>query len=269
MVLNDLNQIAKKFLNRKAYFTFRKFYFSYRRKKYRKYLNGDMYCPCCGNHITDFVNFEYKGDHYNPKMYQIHYKDTVCPICCSLPRQRIVASFVGKNLDLIKGKKVLFFAPSYAGEVCMKRYGVVYQSADLYQFADLQLDIQSTELDEESYDVILCNHILEHVPDYKRAIQEIYRILRKNGILEVSVPQFRNEKYTPTDMESKKENWNKYGQDDHLRIFGMDFENTLSEIGFGVTVVEGKDCDKEIGCRLGPAEYDIDRIYVCRKEDKV
>lgn len=265
MVLNDLNKVARKFLNKEMYFTFRRIYFFSRKIKYKKYLNGDMYCPCCGNHITGFIDFEYKGSHYNPQMYRTHYKDTVCPICCSLPRQRMVASFVEKNFDLIKGKKILFFAPSYAGEVCMKRYGAIYQSADLYQFADLRIDIQNTGISNEAIDVILCNHVLEHVPDYKLAIQEMYRILRKNGILELSVPQFQNKKYTPASIGNKKENWEKYGQEDHLRIFGMDIQDLLSEVGFHVTAIQGSECPKEIGSKLGPADYDIDCIYICVK----
>lgn len=224
-----------------------------------------MYCPCCGNNLRDFIDFEYKSSHYNPKIYINQYKKTICPVCCSLPRQRMVAAYIEKERDILKGKKILFFAPSYAGEICMRRLGLTYQSADLYQFADLKVDIQNICLPDESVEVILCNHVLEHVPEYRRAIQELYRILKSGGMLELSIPQFRGEKHTTSETRSEEDNWRLYGQADHLRIFGMDITDILMECGFTVTAIEGKEYAENMGCRLGPSEYDIDCIYICKK----
>ena len=121
------------------------------------------------------------------------------------------------------------------------------------------------DIPDESIEVILCNHVLEHVPEFKLAIQEMYRVLKKGGILELSVPQFPNQIYTAQDGHSKEENWKLYGQADHLRIFGLDIKDTLTECGFTVTPVWGNECEEAAGCRIGPADYDIDCIYVCEK----
>lgn len=265
MVLNNLNRYAKSIFNQKMYFLARKYYFAVRKKKYRKYIGGERYCPCCGNHITEFIDFEYRSNHYNHQMYEEHYKNTICPVCCSLPRQRVAASYIEKEFDYLRKKEILFFAPSYAGEVCMNRLGLTWQSADLYQFADRKIDIQNMDIPDESIEVILCNHVLEHVPEFKLAIQEMYRVLKKGGILELSVPQFPNQIYTAQDGHSKEENWKLYGQADHLRIFGLDIKDTLTECGFTVTPVWGNECEEAAGCRIGPADYDIDCIYVCEK----
>lgn len=267
MILNNLNRYARKILNKKMYFTVRRYYFSIRKIRYGKYLGekGTMYCPCCGNNITNFIDFEYKGKHYNPEMYFKNYKNTICPICCSLPRQRMVAAYIEQETNNLKGKKILFFAPSYAGEICMKRLGITYQSADLYQFADLKIDIQNICIADEEMDAILCNHVLEHVLDYKLAIREMYRILKNGGMLELSVPQFRDKNCTPSKIRSEEENWKMYGQADHLRIFGMDIKEILTECGFEVTEIEGKDYTESMRCKTGPAKYDIDCIYICKK----
>ena len=265
MVLNNLNCFARKILNRKMYFEVRKFYFTVRKIAFRKLMGGDMYCPCCGNHIKNFINFKYKSNHYNPQLYIRHYKNTICPICCSLPRQRMVAVYINEMADSLKNKEILFFAPSYAGEICMKRLDLIYKSADLYQFADIKIDIQDICLPDASIDVILCNHVLEHVPKYKSAIQEMYRVLRVGGILELSVPQFKDGKYTLAEGRDGKENWEKYGQADHLRVFGSDIREILEENGFAVVTIEGKEYADNVGCKLGPADYDIDCIYICKK----
>ena len=70
----------------------------------------------------------------------------------------------------------------------MKRNGIAFTTADLYNPADLKLDIQNTDLADASYDVIICNHVLEHVDDFRKALAEFHRILAPGGLLLCSFP---------------------------------------------------------------------------------
>ncbi len=118
----------------------------------------------------------------------------------------------------------------------MNRNKVKYTSADLYSKADLKLDIQATGLPDESYDVIICNHVLEHVDDFRVALNEMYRILRKGESFICSFPMDPNVELLEENplVITEKERILKYGQNDHKRLFGMNADRFLSEAGFSV-----------------------------------
>ena len=88
----------------------------------------------------------------------------------------------------MKNKRMLYFAAEYSMMLWMKRNEIAFTTADLYNPADLKLDIQNTGLADASYDVIICNHVLEHVDDFRKALAELYRILAPGGLLLCSFP---------------------------------------------------------------------------------
>jgi predicted SAM-dependent methyltransferase len=150
-----------------------------------------------------------------------------------------------------------------------KRKGFKYITADLFdKTADLRIDIQNTHLKSDTYDFIACNHVLEHVPDFKKALKELCRILKPDGILEITVPldchlDATYENFSIINPEERKKY---FGQIDHCRIFGIDFNQYLLECGFNIKIINGDDCDLKIRPINGPSYYDYNKVFICTKK---
>ena len=226
-----------------------------------------LYCPCCGTKMKSFVSAEYlKENRFNQERYKNMRQDVICPVCRSLPRHRILASWCEKNKELLKGK-VLYFAPEHSMELWMKRNGVKYTTADLYRGADLKLDIQETGLKGESYDVVIANHVLEHIDDFRVALKEVRRILKPFGLFICSFPIDPRVEILDEDpnVKTDEERIYRFGQNDHKRVFGMKADQFLREAGFTVEIIDGGDYPEEILPVVGPADYDMNRLFCCRK----
>jgi SAM-dependent methyltransferase len=164
---------------------------------------------------------------------------------------------------------ILMFGAEISIQIWFQKNGYSYTTADLFdEDADVQVDIQKTPFPDERWLMIICNHVLEHVPDYQMALMELRRILKKDGILEITVPTDRTLKtvYEDPAIVSKEERIERFGQFDHVRIFGNDFEAILEKAGFFVEVLEGDKLPAIIGPAPGPAKYDDNRVYICRKK---
>ena len=112
-----------------------------------------------------------------------------------------------------------------------------YITADLESpLADLHFDVQNIPLEDEYVDVIICNHLLEHVEDDRRAMAELYRILKKGGWGIMLVPEDRSRAITFEDdtITDPEERTRIFGQYDHRRIYGRDYDKRLAEAGFRV-----------------------------------
>ena len=234
----------------------------------KQFDRDNVFCPCCGRTFCQFINFNYGRPHlYNAARFRSTYKNTVCPYCLSRPRHRIACHYFD---SAVIGENILMFGEEAAVKNYFDRKNCRYTTADLFdRTADLITDIQDTHLPDEQWDLIVCNHVLEHVPDYKKALRELGRILKKDGILEITVPADRNldTVYEDTAVTSEEDRISIFGQNDHWRIFGNDFEKILAEAGFAVETVDGDTLPVEIGGVTGPADYDDNRVYVCRKSE--
>ena len=112
-----------------------------------------------------------------------------------------------------------------------------YITSDLYSpLADVKADICALPFEDESFDVVLCNHVLEHIPDDTQAMRELYRVLKKGGWGIFQVPQEieRAETFADDSITDPKERARIFGQYDHVRIYGMDYFDKLRSIGFSV-----------------------------------
>lgn len=228
-------------------------------------------CPCCGMRFRSFT----AADFLNPKKYDMsRYRrtrqDVFCPVCRSMPRHRILAAWCDEHRESLRRAEILYFAPEYSMETWMKRNGVSRVTADLNGKADLLLDIQATGLPDESFDVIICNHVLEHVDDFRKAMKEVYRILRKGGTFICSFPMDPEVELIDEDPEARTEEERRlrFGQYDHKRVFGMKADRFLTEAGFTVKTVRGEDFPENILPATGPADYDINRLFFCGKTGK-
>lgn len=228
------------------------------------------YCPCCNTHVRDFEAGDYaeRPNRFNPARYENAKQEVRCPVCRALPRHRILASWCETQLPWLKSSKILYFAPEYSMTRWLKKNGVKYTTADLFAEADLKLDIQDTKLPDESYDVVVCNHVLEHVDDFRKALREMYRILRKDGKLICSFPMDPKVELLDEDpsVDTEAGRLARFGQNDHKRVFGMKADQFLQEAGFKVTPICGEDYPEEILPVVGPADYDMNRLFVCEKK---
>lgn len=235
------------------------------------------YCPCCGLQFSRFVDGGYRNhpDIFNTKRYEQINQDVICPVCHSLPRHRILAAWCEQNRNILKGKQILYFALEDGMLHWLKRNGIPVTSADLFAPAALKLDLERIDQTDNSWDIVFCNHVLEHVKEYKKALGELRRILKPGGKLICSFPIDENYKTVYEDVtladdmseEADRERIRRFGQRDHLRVFGLDSKQLLEEAGFVVSVIDGDTMTEEICPVVGPADYDSNKLFVCRKPD--
>ena len=234
-----------------------------------------IYCPCCDAKFVSFIDGGYQNhpDYFDSLRYISCRQDVLCPVCRSLPRHRVLAVWCQQNLASLKDKRILYFAPENGMDRWMKRKGIAVTTADLYNVADLKLDMDHIEQPSASWDIVLCNHVLEHVPDYKRALRELYRVLKPGGRLICSFPIDMRYETVQEDaalvgddsLQADRERIRKFGQKDHLRVFGRDSVKLLEESCFVVSVIDGDTMPAEIMPVVGPADYDSNKLFVGEK----
>ncbi|MFW9867186.1 MAG: class I SAM-dependent methyltransferase [Candidatus Thorarchaeota archaeon] len=202
----------------------------YTRIKLSYYSGKNLYCPCCENFFRKF----YPHGHA--------FRSTAkCPNCGSLERHRLLLLYLyNKTLFFSEKIRVLHFTPSYALERRFKKMANLdYITTALNNpRAMIRMDITNIKFPDENFDVILCYHILEHVKNDQRAMQELYRILKPNGWAIIQVPIDFNLKNTFEDpmIISAKDREYYYGHRNHLRRYGRDYIEKLERVGFAVKV---------------------------------
>ncbi|MDE1190688.1 MAG: methyltransferase domain-containing protein [Arachidicoccus sp.] len=238
--------------------------------KSKAYKGDEVYCPCCNKHFSHFADFKYSLELTNSKRFKDTYKNIDCPYCYSHPRHRIVCFSLNHIKEKLKKNNVtaLMIGAEYSIEKWFRDNQINFITTDLFdKTADIKADIQNMPFDNNSQSLIICNHVLEHVPNVKVALKELYRILSQDGILEISVPTDKSFSHTieNTGELSVNERIEKFGQIDHMRIFGNDVEEIIRSACFSVEIIDGEKLPENIVAKIGPANYDDNRIYVCRK----
>jgi len=174
-------------------------------------------------------------------------KNAACPHCFSLERQRLEFLYLNEHTDIFKvtggGEKykVLHFAPESSLENVLKKSPTVnYYSGDLNKNrAMYKVDITNICFGDSEFDYVICNHVLEHIPDEVKALSEIKRVLKHKGEVIITIPvspilETTLEEPTTTPEERLA----LYGQYDHVRLYGLDFSERLSKAGFEVKTFE-------------------------------
>ncbi len=194
-----------------------------------------------GNRYTDPID----GKSYRsflPYGYGKQRENVLAPGTLSLERHRLLWLFLNEKTSFFREPlKVLHFAPEqafYSRFRALKHLD--YTTTDLYSpLADVKADICDLPFEDNSYDVILCNHVLEHIPDDKKAMQELYRVMKPGGWGIFQIPQDLNREHTFEDdsITDPKERARIFGQYDHVRVYGRDYFDKLRAAGFKVTEV--------------------------------
>jgi hypothetical protein len=215
-------------------------------------LRGDAReCPCCGGRFRRMSRRRLSG------------WGGICPRCRSHPRHRAIALLLAR--DELPGRRLLHFAPEPLLDPVFARLpGVERVTADLHAPADLRLDISDMDLPDDSYDLILCSHVLEHVPNDREAMRELCQVLAPAGTVLVLVP-YRPDVTTYEDpaITTPVGRMVAFGQQDHVRIYGGDLPARLRDAGFEVedrTAGDLFDAATVARTELDPEEH----LFLCR-----
>jgi SAM-dependent methyltransferase len=185
-----------------------------------------------------------------------------CPSCGSLERHRQLALLLRQKAVIPVGASLLHFAPEVCVADILRKSASRYFTADLFRKdVDRNLNIESIDLPDGSFDCIVCSHVLEHVDD-KRSLAEIRRILTPAGVLVAMVPIVEGCDTTYEDEAICDELGRElhFGQNDHVRVYGKDFRERLHEAGFEFNEHTGAGAEAvKFGLLMG------DKIFVCRK----
>jgi predicted SAM-dependent methyltransferase len=206
-------------------------------------------CIVCNRKIYGFKPLSPVYEEMNKKFgspYSVYDAETInveeysCPRCGCSDRDRLYALFFKKALQPSKTNKVLDIAPSASLASFLKKYtNIIYRSADLYmKGVDDKVDLTNMHIYEDnSYDIFICSHVLEHVHDDKKAMQELYRVLKPGGWGIAMVPILLPVKEIDEDpsIVDINERWRRFGQDDHVRVYSKSgYIQRLKEAGFKV-----------------------------------
>lgn len=217
-------------------------------KKLIKVKSQSKYCPTCNTRINHFKPIEdeywkildqFQFIHSPFQFETLNWLEYYCENCKSNDRERLIALYFKMNSNLLAfDKNWLEIAPSNSfKQFIQTNHKGTYRTADLMmENVDDKVDIQDMFVyTENMFDLVLCSHVLEHIPDDNKAVKELYRVLKKDGVLVVLVPislaledTLENKDYT-----SVADKWKYYGQNDHLRMYSKNgFKQLLISNGF-------------------------------------
>lgn len=192
----------------------------------KRYLNkaiGKHYCPCCQSRVIAFEDWK-------------RFKGMKCPLCDSDRRHRSFMIFLEQYTTILSSgrKRLLHIAPeNWLKPHLIKNPALEYVTADLYR-KDVMLNIDITEipLPDDSFDVILCCHVMEHVINDMKAMKELCRVLTPDGIAILQVPVYPGKTIEDTSLADPAERERLFGLEDHFRKYGHDYKDRLEEAGF-------------------------------------
>jgi SAM-dependent methyltransferase len=197
-----------------------------------------------GNNFTDPID----GKSFRkmlPYGYGKQRENALSPSTLSLERHRLMWLFLRDETDFFtstKKLKTLHIAPEQCFlSIFKKQQNLEYVTSDLESpIADVKADICNLPFEDNSFDVIFCNHVLEHIPDDTKAMQELFRVMKKGGFGIFQVPQDlkRDITFEDNSITDKKERAKIFGQYDHVRVYGKDYFDRLREIGFKVNEID-------------------------------
>ena len=239
-----LNTIPRPILIRLSYFA---------RPVLACFLKGDQFTdPIDGKSFKSFLPYGYGKQRNN----------VLSPSTLSLERHRLLWLYLKNETNFFTApKKVLHFAPEQAFyKRFRKMEHLEYVTTDLNSpLADVKADICDLPFKDDEFDIILCNHVLEHIPDDTKAMQELYRVMKPGGYGIFQIPQdlSRTKTFEDDSITDKDERAKIFGQYDHVRIYGRDYFDKLRSIGFKV---------EEIDYTVNLSEQDVTRFCLAKGE---
>ena len=195
------------------------------------YKGDNVECPVCGKSFRKFLS--YGAD-------IVHRENVLCPNDLTLERHRLMWLYLKDYSDFFTAKdlKVLHIAPEQCFHSLFNKHANLdYLTADLESpIADMHFDLHEIPLEGNRFDVVFCNHVMEHVKDPIRCMKELLRVMKPGGWAIMQVPQdwSREETYEDPSITSPEEREKHFWQKDHVRLFGRDYPEWLKRAGFEV-----------------------------------
>lgn len=226
------------------------------------YVGRGCECPICGCRRRKFLPYGYVKSREN----------ALCPRCLSLERHRLLWLWMQRETDIADGNATLLHI---APEVSLirkflqiyKSYPERYVTADLESpLAKLHFDIREIPLPDESFDIVICNHIMEHIDDDMKAMREVQRVMKRGGwgVILSPIDYSRAETFEDDTITDPDERTRIFGQYDHRRIYGRDYADRLRAAGFEVE-------ETDYAATLTPEERKLyaiadDRLYIVNRD---
>ena len=201
-------------------------------------------CVFCNQAVEAWLPFRIRESDRSPFMKKLatigsNVERFWCPHCESIDRERHLLLFLDrlKIMERLRGGTVLHMAPEYRLRGYIESFNLGrYVRGDLSPTAEgvQQIDLQQIPYPDETFDLVICNHMLEHVDDAELALQEIHRVLKRGGRTICQTPYAARLSQTFADqrLQSTDDRLFFYGQEDHVRLFGMDMEQYFHAAGF-------------------------------------
>lgn len=246
-------------------------FFFIKKRILTKVLKGkNVECPICTKRFITFLPFGSKNKRAN----------ALCVSCLSLERHRLIWLYLTKETDLFQQRSEPIDLLHVAPEACFFKILKSYKSINYfpvdkfeegYQYPSGTKDMDITNIAEKDnrFDVILCNHVFEHILDDHKAMTEIYRVLRVGGwaILQVPIEYDLKTTYEDETIRSPEARQEAFGQVDHVRQYGLDYKDRLMNAGFKVSQIAYSESFSERDkFKFGLPKHR--NIYLCQKTGK-
>lgn len=197
-----------------------------------RFLGNTRFCPVCQSQLRIF------------KALSPTRLDAMCPVCRSQPRHRLIWLFFQRYTNLFdsNNKKMLHIAPEYCIQRRLTRIkNIDYLNADISKpSAMVKMDITDILYPDNTFDVIYCSHVLEHILDDRKAMRELYRVLTDKGwaVLQVPIINAKTTYEDPSITDPNARN-KAFGHPDHVRCYGgEDYKQRLIDAGFNVKCIK-------------------------------
>lgn len=195
---------------------------------------GELECPVCGHRAPQFKTAG----------AVVKRPNAICPACGAFERHRLIAWHFARRGLLRAGLRVLEVAPTPCLQRLVTGAGGEIVAIDTTPYhGAIQMDIEHMTFGDASFDAILCIHVLEHVADDRRAMRELFRVLKPGGWAVLMVPIRESMPATDEDpnVTDPTERLRRFGQADHVRYYGADYADRLRAAGFRVEITAPDD----------------------------
>lgn len=225
------------------------------------YYGNKFEDPISGKTYRKFLPYGYSG--------RAKRDNVLCPGSLSLERHRLLWLYLKNKTDFFtKKRKMLHIAPEQCFYKLFKAMpNLDYKTGDYNSpIADIHFDLHQAPFEDNTFDVIFCNHVLEHVEDANQCMRELYRIMKPGGFGIFQIPQDVNryETYEDKSITSERDREIHFWQKDHVRLFGLDYKDKLAAAGFKVVVEDyTKDISAELAERYRLPKGEL--LYYCTK----
>lgn len=188
---------------------------------------GEYFCTVCNRTLKEFIPIEKN--------------ELICPACGSGKRHRRLFKILKKEQNNSNSNIILDFSPNKGfWHYAKKQWGANYLTTNLSpsDTTDFHFDITSIDAPDNKYNTIVCYHVLEHIPEDKKAMSELYRILKPGGCCYIQTPFKEGNIYEDSSITSPEERLKHFEQEDHVRIYSVNgLAERLNNVGFHTQIL--------------------------------